>query len=249
MRQRLSPAHVLRFDLNLPAFPAPLSVPAEEALAGRAEYPEGGYRELRKAAASYAGCSAEQVTVEAGADGLIMLVARTFLGLPRGRSSRRRRIRSTRSRAGSRAPWSTPRTSEALRSSGCATRRIRPASCGRGRRSSRSRSRCPTRSLPSTRLLRVLRGDGRGRGAEPRLHPHPLEGVRPGRAARRLRDLLARPRSRAGSTTIASPIANAAAALAAASLRRPAFEADVAATPTFAGGVASRASSSLSTRR
>jgi histidinol-phosphate aminotransferase len=79
-RHGLSPADVLRFDANVPPFPPPLPVPAEEALAARAEYPEGSYRELRAAAAEYAGCVPEQVTVEAGADGLIMLVARTYLG-------------------------------------------------------------------------------------------------------------------------------------------------------------------------
>ncbi|MDQ3889958.1 MAG: aminotransferase class I/II-fold pyridoxal phosphate-dependent enzyme, partial [Actinomycetota bacterium] len=76
---RLSPAQVLRFDANLPAFPAPLPIPAESALADRGEYPEGSYRELREAAAGYAGCAAEEVAVDAGADGLIGLVAKVFL--------------------------------------------------------------------------------------------------------------------------------------------------------------------------
>ena len=79
-RHGLSPDRVLRFDANVPPFPPPLPVPADAALAERGEYPEGSYRELRGAAASYAGCSAEEITVDAGADGLIMLVARTFLG-------------------------------------------------------------------------------------------------------------------------------------------------------------------------
>jgi histidinol-phosphate aminotransferase len=79
-RHGLSPAHVLRFDANLPAFPAPLPVPAESALRDRADYPEGSYRELRDAAAGYAGCEPEEVAVDAGADGLIALVARTYLG-------------------------------------------------------------------------------------------------------------------------------------------------------------------------
>src|SRR5439155_13250844 len=79
-RHGLSPAHVLRFDANVPAFPAPLPLSAESALADRGEYPEGSYRELREAAAGYAGCEPDEVAVDAGADGLIALVARTYLG-------------------------------------------------------------------------------------------------------------------------------------------------------------------------
>jgi histidinol-phosphate aminotransferase len=79
-RHRLSPAHVLRFDANVPAFPAPLPLAAEAALGDRGEYPEGSYRELREAAAAYAGCEPDEVAVDAGADGLIALVARTYLG-------------------------------------------------------------------------------------------------------------------------------------------------------------------------
>jgi histidinol-phosphate aminotransferase len=79
-RHGLSPAHVLRFDANVPAFPAPLPFPPEAALRNRGEYPEGSYRELREAAAAYAGCGPDEVVVDAGADGLIALVARTYLG-------------------------------------------------------------------------------------------------------------------------------------------------------------------------
>jgi len=79
-RHELSPAHVLRFDANVPAFPAPLPFPAESALRERGEYPEGSYRELREAVAAYAGCAPDEVEVDAGADGLIGLVARTYLG-------------------------------------------------------------------------------------------------------------------------------------------------------------------------
>ena len=82
-RHGLSPAHVLRFDANLPPFPAPLPSPAGALLADRGEYPEGSYRELREAAAAYVGCRPDEVAVDAGADGLIGLVARTFLA--RGR--------------------------------------------------------------------------------------------------------------------------------------------------------------------
>lgn len=78
-RHGLSPAHVLRFDANLPAFPAPLASAAGTALADRGEYPDGGYRDLRDAAAAYAGCEPDELVVDAGADGLIALVARTYL--------------------------------------------------------------------------------------------------------------------------------------------------------------------------
>jgi histidinol-phosphate aminotransferase len=78
-RHGLSPAHVLRFDANLPAFPAPLASAPGTALADRGEYPDGSYRELRGAAAAYAGCEPDEVVVDAGADGLIGLVARTYL--------------------------------------------------------------------------------------------------------------------------------------------------------------------------
>jgi histidinol-phosphate aminotransferase len=70
---------VLRFDANLPPFPAPLPPTVAAALADRGEYPEGSYRELRAAAAAYAGCEPDEVVVDAGADGLIALVARTYL--------------------------------------------------------------------------------------------------------------------------------------------------------------------------
>src|SRR5947208_2840140 len=79
-RHRLSPAHILRFDANLPPFAARLAVSPRRALAARGEYPEGSYRELREAAAAYAGCAPDELAVDAGADGLIGLVARTFLG-------------------------------------------------------------------------------------------------------------------------------------------------------------------------
>lgn len=75
----LSPAHVIRFDANLPALPAPLSAPAHLALAQRGEYPEGSYRALREAAADYTGSDPDEVIVDAGADGLIGLVARAYL--------------------------------------------------------------------------------------------------------------------------------------------------------------------------
>ena len=78
-RHGISPAHVLRFDSNLPAFPAHLPAGSRAILAERADYPDGTYRELREAAAAYAGCNADEVAVDSGADGLLGLVARTFL--------------------------------------------------------------------------------------------------------------------------------------------------------------------------
>ena len=89
-RQGLSTAHVLRFDANLPAFAGRLPITARHALASRGEYPEGSYRELREAAATYAGCTPEEIVVDAGADGLIALVARTFLGPGRRAVTERR---------------------------------------------------------------------------------------------------------------------------------------------------------------
>lgn len=75
----LSPAEVLRFDANVPALPGVPSVPLGESFAALNEYPEGTYRELREAAAAYAGVEPDEITIGAGADDLIGLVARTFL--------------------------------------------------------------------------------------------------------------------------------------------------------------------------
>jgi len=79
-RRNLSPAQVLRFDANVPALPGVPAIPLGESFARLNEYPEGTYRELREAAAAYAGVAPDQVVVGAGADDLIGLVARTFLG-------------------------------------------------------------------------------------------------------------------------------------------------------------------------
>jgi histidinol-phosphate aminotransferase len=79
-RRGLSPAAVIRFDANVPPLPGVPQVPLGESFARLNEYPEGTYRELREAAAAYAGVEPEQVVVGAGADGLIGLAARTFLG-------------------------------------------------------------------------------------------------------------------------------------------------------------------------
>ena len=75
----LLPAQVLRFDANVPPLPGVPRVPLGESFAALNEYPEGTYRELREAAAAYAGVDPDEVTIGAGADDLIGLVARTFL--------------------------------------------------------------------------------------------------------------------------------------------------------------------------
>jgi histidinol-phosphate aminotransferase len=73
-------AAVLRFDANVPPLPGVPPLPLGDSFASLNEYPEGTYRELREAAAAYVGVEAEQIVVGAGADDLIGLVARTFLG-------------------------------------------------------------------------------------------------------------------------------------------------------------------------
>ncbi len=78
-RRGLPVACVLRFDANVPPLPGVPTVPLGESFAALNEYPEGTYRELREAAAAYAGVGPEQVVVGAGADDLIHLVARTYL--------------------------------------------------------------------------------------------------------------------------------------------------------------------------
>lgn len=71
---------VLKFDQNTPPLPGVPQVPLAESMARLGEYPDGTYRALREAAASYAGLRPESVVVGAGADDLILLVARVFLG-------------------------------------------------------------------------------------------------------------------------------------------------------------------------
>jgi histidinol-phosphate aminotransferase len=77
---RLPLAEVLRFDANVPPLPGVPRIPLGESFAALNEYPEGTYRDLREAAAGYAGVQADEVVIGAGADDLIGLVARTFLG-------------------------------------------------------------------------------------------------------------------------------------------------------------------------
>jgi histidinol-phosphate aminotransferase len=82
-RHGLRPEQVLRFDQNTPSLPGVPQIPLAESFARLNEYPDGSYRELREAAAGYVGLGAEswqQIVVGAGADDLILLCARTFLG-------------------------------------------------------------------------------------------------------------------------------------------------------------------------
>src|SRR3954463_12702919 len=78
-RRGLHPAQVIRYDANVPPLPGVPQLPLGESFARLNDYPEGTYRELREAAAAYAGCAPEQVVPGAGADDLIGLAARTFL--------------------------------------------------------------------------------------------------------------------------------------------------------------------------
>jgi histidinol-phosphate aminotransferase len=81
-RAGLRREEVLRFDQNTPPLPGVPRVPLGESLARLNEYPDGHYRALRQAAAAYVGkgVSWSQVVIGAGADDLILLCARTFLG-------------------------------------------------------------------------------------------------------------------------------------------------------------------------
>lgn len=79
-RHGLRPELVLKFDQNVPAVPGVPQVPLAESFATLNEYPDGQYRELKAAAAAYTGLEPGHVVVGAGADGLIMLLARVFLG-------------------------------------------------------------------------------------------------------------------------------------------------------------------------
>ena len=81
-RAGLDPSQIVRFDGNVPPLPLPGSRPAAvaHALAHINEYPHGGYRELTAAIAAYAGVEPENVVLGAGADDLILLIARAFAG-------------------------------------------------------------------------------------------------------------------------------------------------------------------------
>jgi len=81
-RAGLEPTEILRFDGNVP--PRPLASSRPEALAAAlAEvntYPHGGYTALEAAIARYAGVEPENIVLGAGADDLILLLARSFAG-------------------------------------------------------------------------------------------------------------------------------------------------------------------------
>ena len=81
-RAGLDPVQIMRFDGNVPPLPLPTSRPAAiaSALARVNEYPHGGYPRIHEAIAEYAGVERENVVLGAGADDLIMLIARAFAG-------------------------------------------------------------------------------------------------------------------------------------------------------------------------
>jgi histidinol-phosphate aminotransferase/imidazoleglycerol-phosphate dehydratase/histidinol-phosphatase len=81
-RAGIDPVQLVRFDGNVPPLPLPTSRPATvaAALASVNEYPRGLYPVLTNAIAEYAGVAPENVVLGAGADDLILLVARAFAG-------------------------------------------------------------------------------------------------------------------------------------------------------------------------
>jgi histidinol-phosphate aminotransferase/imidazoleglycerol-phosphate dehydratase/histidinol-phosphatase len=81
-RAGLDPVEIIRFDGNVPPLPLASSRPSTvaAALADVNTYPHGGYSQLESAIARYAGVNPENVVLGAGADDLILLVARTFAG-------------------------------------------------------------------------------------------------------------------------------------------------------------------------
>jgi histidinol-phosphate/aromatic aminotransferase/cobyric acid decarboxylase-like protein/imidazoleglycerol phosphate dehydratase HisB len=78
----IDPSQVLRFDQNTPLLPIASTRPGTiaGALARVSGYPAGGYRQLRRAIADYAGVAPENVVLGAGADDLILLCARVYAG-------------------------------------------------------------------------------------------------------------------------------------------------------------------------
>jgi histidinol-phosphate/aromatic aminotransferase/cobyric acid decarboxylase-like protein/imidazoleglycerol phosphate dehydratase HisB len=81
-RAGLDPVEIVRFDGNVPPVPLVSSRPGAlaAALAEVNTYPHGGYTALEAAIARYAGVEPESVVLGAGADDLILLVARAFAG-------------------------------------------------------------------------------------------------------------------------------------------------------------------------
>jgi histidinol-phosphate aminotransferase len=78
----IAPGQVLRFDGNTPPAPRPSSTAGALALelSRINTYRHGGFPELLDAIAAYAGVRTENLVLGAGADDLIMLVARSYAG-------------------------------------------------------------------------------------------------------------------------------------------------------------------------
>jgi len=81
-RAGLEPAQVLRFDGNTEPDPPPAARPEAlaDALARIQSYRHGGFPELVAAIARYTGVEPENVVLGAGADDLLMLLARSYAG-------------------------------------------------------------------------------------------------------------------------------------------------------------------------
>jgi histidinol-phosphate aminotransferase len=79
-RVGLPPEQIIRFDGNTSphALPSTRAEALTEELGRINTYPHGGYPELERAIADYAGVAPENVVLGAGADDLILLVARSF---------------------------------------------------------------------------------------------------------------------------------------------------------------------------
>ena len=78
----IRPEEVKRFDGNTPPAPRPATMVAaiEDELARINAYRHGGFPDLIEAIARYAGVGPENVVLGAGADDLLLLVARSFAG-------------------------------------------------------------------------------------------------------------------------------------------------------------------------
>ena len=77
----LRPEHVVRFDHNTSPFATDWAPGLVAPMARQLnEYPGASYADLRKAAAAHLGVEAESIVPGAGADEMILLIARAFLG-------------------------------------------------------------------------------------------------------------------------------------------------------------------------
>jgi len=81
-RTGLDVSEIVRFDGNTSPtlLPSTTAVALTEELARIHTYPHGGYPQLERAIASYAGVSPDNVVLGAGADDLILLATRSFAG-------------------------------------------------------------------------------------------------------------------------------------------------------------------------